>query len=69
MRKTTNKIFERLGWDDWVFVMMPVVILTPIVVLAFCIGDTDTAAGLLFGEIFFVVLFILARTLHDKMYG
>ena len=69
MRKATNKIFEHLGWDDWVFVMMPVVILTPIVVVAFCIGDTDTAAGLLFGEIFFVVLLILAPTLHDKMYG
>lgn len=69
MRKATNKIFEHLEWDDWVFVMMPVVILTPVVVAAFCIGDTDTAAGLLLGEIFFVVLLILAQTLHDKMYG
>lgn len=69
MKKFLKEIFGKLEWDDWVFVAIPAVLFTPGVIYGFCNGETDTALGLLVGELFFVVLLILAPTLHDKMYG
>lgn len=69
MKKLLKEIFGKLEWDDWVFVAIPAVLFTPGVIYGFCNGETDTALGLLVGELFFVVLLILAPTLHDKMYG
>ncbi|WP_407447871.1 hypothetical protein [Fibrobacter sp.] len=69
MKKILKEIFGKLELDDWVFVAIPVVLFTPGVIYGFCNGETDTALGLLVGELFFVVLLILAPTLHDKMYG
>ncbi len=69
MKKLLKEIFGKLEWDDWVFVAIPAVLFTPGVIYGFCNGETDTALGLLVGELFFVVLLILATTLHDKMYG
>lgn len=69
MKKLLKEIFGKLEWDDWVFVAIPAVLFTPGVIYGFCNGETDTALGLLVGELFFVVLMILAPTLHDKMYG
>lgn len=69
MKKLLKEIFGKLEWDDCVFVAIPAVLFTPGVIYGFCNGETDTALGLLVGELFFVVLLILAPTLHDKMYG
>jgi len=69
MKKLLKEIFGKLEWDDWVFVAIPAVLFTPGVIYGFCNGETDTALGLLVGELFFVVLLILAPILHDKMYG
>ena len=69
MKKFLKEIFGKLELDDWVFVAIPAVLFTPGVIYGFCNGETDTSLGLLVGELFFVVLLILAPTLHDKMYG
>jgi|GEM_PF-5664629 len=69
MKKLLKEIFGKLESDDWIFVAIPAVLFTPGVIYGFCNGETDTALGLLVGELFFVVLLILAPTLHDKMYG
>lgn len=69
MKKLLKEIFGKLEWDDWVFVAIPAVLFTPGVIYGFCNGETDTSLWLLVGELFFVVLLILAPTLHDKMYG
>ena len=69
MKKLLKEIFGKLEWDDWVFVAIPAVLFTPGMIYGFCNGETDTALGLLVGELFFVVLLIIAPALHDKMYG
>ena len=61
-------IFGEMEWDDWVFAAIPAVLFTPVVIYGFCNGETDVALGLLIGELFFVVLLILAPALHEKFY-
>ena len=68
MRKLLKGIFGKMELDDWVFVAIPVVLFTPCVIYGFCNGETETALGLLVGELFFVVIMILAPTLHEKFY-
>lgn len=69
MKKLLKEIFGKLELEDWVFVAIPAVLFTPGVIYGFCNGETDTALGMLVGELFFVVILILAPILHDKMYG
>lgn len=68
MKKLLKGIFGKMEWDDWVFVAIPAVLFTPGVIYGFCNGETDTASGLLVGELFFMVLMILAPALHEKFY-
>lgn len=69
MKKLLKEIFGKLESDDWIFVGIPVVVLTPFVIAGFCSGNDDVALGVLIQEVFLVVLLILAPALHDKMYG
>ena len=66
---TLKKILGNLEWDDLVFIAIPVVLLTPFVIAFFCIGDSDSAFAVLIGEVFFVVVLVMAPTLHDEMFG
>ena len=69
MKKLLKEIFGKLEREDWLFVAIPAVLFTPVVIYGFCNGETDTSLWLLVGELFFVVLLIIATILHDKMYG
>lgn len=68
MKKLLKEIFGKLEWEDWVFVAIPAVLFTPGLIYGFCNGEKDTALGLLVVELLFVVLLILAPTLHEKFY-
>lgn len=68
MKKVIKDIFNKLDIVDWVLSAIPVIILTPFVIASFWVGDNDTAGALLISEVFLFLIFMLAPTLHDKMY-
>lgn len=68
MKKVMKNIFGKMDIADWALSLIPVIILTPFVIASFWVGDNDTAGALLISEVFFFLVFMLAPTLHDKMY-
>ena len=68
MKKAIKNIFSKMDIVDWVFSVIPVIILTPFVIASLLSGDNDTAVAILIIEVFAFLVCMLAPTLHDKMY-
>ena len=68
MKKVMKNIFCKMDIADWVLSLIPVIILTPFVIASFCAGGNNTAVYILITEVFTFLVFMLAPTIHDKMY-
>lgn len=69
MKKVIRNIFGKMDIVDWVFSIIPIIILTPFVIASFLVGDNDTAVALLMTEVFTFIVIMLAPTIHDIYKG